>query len=116
MKHISEYLVKHKNDLSWGNQKISTMTGISITNISKHLTGARTISDSDLRQYSKCFNFNFEEIKNNYSLVKIEVCKDGTLAEIIKMGTGILVGAGASVLAYKGVEKLIDNNCKHLSK
>lgn len=116
MKHISEFLTAQKIELGWGNQMISTNTGISLSNISKHMNGGRTVSDTDLKQYSKCFKFDYENIKKTYSLTKIEICKDGTMAEVLKIGTGVLAAAGASILAYKGVETLIDKNCKHVSK
>jgi hypothetical protein len=52
------------------------------------------------------------DIKRLYTTAKVEVCKNGTFAKILKVG----VGLGAGFLAFKGVEKIIDENCKHVSK
>ena len=110
--HIGFFLKTRLSDLNMNRQDLVYNTGISETNISKHFSGARDISDNDLIKYAKSLKFDYQDIKATYNIAKIEVCKDGTLAKILKIGAGL----GAGFLAFKGVEKIIDENCRHISK
>lgn len=112
MEHISALLATTKTELGWSYGKISNMTHIHKTTVSKHFNGKRKVSLSDLRQYCKCFGSDFEEIKTKYSLDEIDICKKGTLKTIIASVAGIGVGA----LVYAGVKNIIDTNCKQISK
>jgi len=110
--HIGNFLKTRLNDLKMNRQDLVYSTGISETNISKHFNGARDISNKDLVKYAKSLKFDYQDMKDTYNIAKIEVCKDGTLANILKIGAGLGIG----FLAFKGVEKIIDENCKHISK
>jgi predicted transcriptional regulator len=108
MPEISILLKEKKNEFGWANRKISLETGINETTISKHLTGDRKVSPTDLKQYCKCFGLDFDSIKLQYPLEAIDVCKKGTIKTILASIAGIGVGTAT----YMGVKSLIDDKCK----
>jgi hypothetical protein len=101
--HISTLLKTTKADFGWSYTKIRQTTHINETTMSKHFNGTRPVSLPDLRQYCKCFGFNFEEIQSKYLLDAIDICKKGTLKKIIASVAGVATGA----IVYK----VIDDNC-----
>jgi plasmid maintenance system antidote protein VapI len=107
--HVGIFLKNELLNSMLTRQDLIANTGIESTTMSKHFNGARDISDNDLIKYSKALKFNYDDIKNMYNITKIEVCKDGTFAQILKIG----VGLGAGFLAFKGIEKIIGENCNH---
>ena len=109
------FLQEQRTILKLSNTCISISTRIHRDNVSKQLNGKQTITDTSLYEYSKVLKFDFNEIKNKYSLFAVETCKDGTLAEILKITAGVIAGAGVSYAAYKVTENLIDKNCKKIS-
>jgi plasmid maintenance system antidote protein VapI len=110
--HIGKFLKDELTKSMLTRQDLIVNTGIESTTMSKHFNGGRDISDNDLMKYAKALKFDFEDIKNIYNTAKIEVCKDGTFAKILKIGAGL----GAGFLVFKGVEKIIDDNCKKIPK
>lgn len=111
MEHISTLLKTKQAQNNWSNRYISTKTHIEESTVSKHLNGKRTVSEVDLNQYCKCFGLNFEDIKKKYVLTEIEICKKGTLKEIIATVAGVAGAAFAGTVAYNGAKKIIEDNC-----
>lgn len=109
------FLQERRTILKLTNTDISVMTGIHKDNVSKQLNGKQIVTDDSLLEYSKVFKFNFHEIKSKYSLFAVEICKDGTLKEVLKITTGIIAGAGASILAYNITQNFINKNCKKIN-
>lgn len=110
MEYISTLLQNEKNRNNYSNIDISYGTNINTSTISKHMNGARNVSQSDLNQYCKFFQLSFNSIVKEYSLDKHDICKQGTLKTIL----ATMAGVGAGAVVYHTVKTMINDNCRKI--